>query len=61
MQLSESNATTVVLYSLGESSSGRYSCEVSLDAPTFRTQINSARLNVVGKRKIIIMHLKVLE
>ncbi|XP_044253056.1 basal cell adhesion molecule-like isoform X2 [Tribolium madens] len=43
----DSNATSVVLEHVPRSISGRYSCEVSADAPSFYTAIQSAYLQVV--------------
>jgi hypothetical protein len=34
--------------------SGRYTCEVSVDAPTFQTTLVSGEMEVVGKQKILI-------
>jgi hypothetical protein len=34
--------------------SGRYTCEVSVDAPTFQTTLVSGEMEVVGKQKKLI-------
>ena len=44
-----SNASNVMLTAMEPSVSGKYSCEVSADAPTFHTVIVSGELEVVGK------------
>lgn len=48
-QKEESNATQVSVTGLELDAGGRYSCEVSADAPSFHTAIVSADMNVVGK------------
>ncbi|XP_015587348.1 uncharacterized protein LOC107264028 [Cephus cinctus] len=47
VNISESNATQIVLNDLELDSAGTYSCEVSADAPSFHTAIASAVMNVV--------------
>lgn len=44
-----SNESHIVLNSVQSQSVGRYSCEVSADAPSFHTLFDSADLKVVGK------------
>lgn len=45
---SRSNDTTLHLSDATAATAGEYTCEVSLDAPTFLTAVTSARLNVVS-------------
>lgn len=42
------NETHLALQDLRRSSSGKYSCEVSADAPSFQTIVKSKDLKVVG-------------
>jgi hypothetical protein len=35
--------------------SGRYTCEVSVDAPTFQTTLVSGEMEVVGKHKKLLI------
>lgn len=44
-----SNESQLTLASVQPSVSGKYSCEVSADAPSFHTLIESGDLDVVGK------------
>lgn len=44
-----SNESHIVLKSVQRKSMGRYSCEVSADAPSFHTLLDSAELKVVGE------------
>ncbi|KAL1139275.1 hypothetical protein AAG570_006261, partial [Ranatra chinensis] len=46
-QKSKSNATQLYLRKVGLSNAGRYSCEVSADAPSFRTAMVSGDMHVV--------------
>lgn len=46
-----SDETRLTLASVQPSVSGKYSCEVSADAPSFHTLIESGDLEVVGKCK----------
>lgn len=48
-QVSNSTETTVVLSKVTLSSSGRYRCEVSGEAPEFRTVTDHGVMVVVGK------------
>lgn len=57
-QLSESNSTQVMLQKVGFALSGNFSCEVSADQ-TFSTAIASAHMEVVGKRLIILIIVKI--
>lgn len=47
-----SNESHIVLNSVQSQSVGRYSCEVSADAPSFHTLFDSAELKVVGKFRL---------
>ncbi|XP_063904662.1 uncharacterized protein LOC135123728 [Zophobas morio] len=47
----DSNDTSIVLEHVNRSVSGRYSCEVSADAPSFYTLIQNANLQVVDLPK----------
>ncbi|XP_055682713.1 uncharacterized protein LOC129789722 [Lutzomyia longipalpis] len=47
VEISKSNASHITLSSVELSSSGRYSCEVTLDAPSFMTGFISSDLEVV--------------
>lgn len=49
MQRLASNETQLVLESASMATGGKYSCEVSADAPSFHTLIAAAELDVVGK------------
>lgn len=46
-----SNGSNIVLLALETPLSGKYSCEVSADAPSFHTSIVSAEMEVVGECK----------
>lgn len=48
-QRSMSNESQLTLSSVQPSVSGKYSCEVSADAPSFHTEIATKDLEVVGK------------
>ncbi|XP_055386346.1 probable serine/threonine-protein kinase DDB_G0282963 [Condylostylus longicornis] len=52
VERSMSNASNVMLISMEPNSNGKYSCEVSADAPTFHTSIVSGELEVVDLPKI---------
>ena len=56
-QLAASSGRSVVLKGAGLAAEGRYTCEVMSDAPTFRTQHQSAYMRVVGGCKLTIMEL----
>lgn len=45
--MESSNLTHIVLESVGPFSSGRYSCEVSADHPSFQTVIYSGEMSVI--------------
>lgn len=47
-----SNGSNIVLLALEPPQSGKYSCEVSADAPSFHTTIVSAEMEVVGELKL---------
>lgn len=49
MQKHLSNESHIVLNSVQMQTVGRYSCEVSADAPSFHTLFDSADLKVVGE------------
>lgn len=49
-----SNESHIVLNSVQSQSVGRYSCEVSADAPSFHTLFDSADLKVVGKFRPLV-------
>ena len=49
LQRFSSNETQLVLESASMATTGKYSCEVSADAPSFHTLIAAAELEVVGK------------
>lgn len=51
LQRSMSDESRLTLSSVQPSVSGKYSCEVSADAPSFHTLIESGDLEVVGKCK----------
>lgn len=48
LQRSESNHSKVLLTGVPNSIAGKYSCEVSADAPTFNTAIDAGEMEVVG-------------
>lgn len=48
-QRTSSNESQVVLDAVAMPTSGKYSCEVSADAPSFHTLIAAAELEVIGK------------
>lgn len=48
-QTSASNDSQVTLQSVHLNTSGKYSCEVSADAPSFHTKIVSGDMDVVGE------------
>lgn len=49
LQRSQSNASHVLLKAVEPSISGKFSCEVSADAPSFHTELQSSEMQVVGK------------
>ena len=49
LQQGKSNATQLTLRHVQLSLSGRYSCEVSADAPSFHTALVSGDMDVVGE------------
>lgn len=49
LQKNCSNATQLCLYKVTLALSGRYSCEVSADSPSFKTALVSGYMDVVGK------------
>lgn len=49
LQRSASNESQVALSHVQPSATGKYSCEVSADAPSFHTEIATKDLEVVGK------------
>jgi len=51
LQRVSSNESQVVLDAVTMATSGKYSCEVSADAPSFHTLIAAAELEVIGKQK----------
>lgn len=52
LQRVSSNESQVVLDAVTMATSGKYSCEVSADAPSFHTLIAAAELEVIGKWKM---------
>ena len=48
-----SNGSSIVLLDLDTPLSGKYSCEVSADAPLFHTSFVSAEMEVVGEWKYL--------
>lgn len=46
VRIDESNDTHVLLENVSNESSGEYSCEISADAPSFFTRIETGTLNV---------------
>lgn len=54
LQLHNSSNTQVVLQSVNLSSSGRYRCEVSAEAPSFQTVTDHGDMIVVGEFLILI-------
>uniref|UniRef100_T1GF50 Ig-like domain-containing protein n=1 Tax=Megaselia scalaris TaxID=36166 RepID=T1GF50_MEGSC len=46
---SESNESHVLLTSVSLNITGKFSCEVSADAPTFHTAFHTGEMEVVGK------------
>lgn len=48
-QQSESNESHVLLTSVSLNITGKFSCEVSADAPTFHTAFHTGEMEVVGK------------
>lgn len=50
-QQSSSNESQIVLSSASAATSGKFSCEVSADSPSFHTLIVSGDLEVVGESK----------
>lgn len=55
LQLHNSTNTQVVLQSVNLSSSGRYRCEVSAEAPSFQTVTDHGDMTVVGEFFILIL------
>lgn len=49
LQKNCSNATQLCLQKVTLALSGRYSCEVSADSPSFKTALVSGYMDVVGK------------
>lgn len=49
LQRLQSNASHVLLKAVEPSISGKFSCEVSADAPSFHTELQAAEMEVVGK------------
>ena len=49
IQVESSNASRIVLNRVVPQISGKFSCEVSADAPSFQTHIVSGELQVVGE------------
>ena len=49
LQRSASNESQVALSHVQPTATGKYSCEVSADAPSFHTEIATKDLEVVGK------------
>lgn len=49
IQVESSNSSRIVLQKVKPNISGKYSCEVSADFPSFHTQIASGELQVVGE------------
>jgi len=49
LQQGKSNATQLTLQQVPLSLSGRYSCEVSADAPSFHTALVSGDMDIVGE------------
>jgi len=49
LQQGKSNATQLTLRHVQLSLSGRYSCEVSADAPSFHTALVSGDMDIVGE------------
>lgn len=47
--MSLSNASQVIVSQVETSISGKFSCEVSADAPTFHTMLVSSDMEIVGK------------
>lgn len=56
-----SNESHIVLNSVQSQSMGKYSCEVSADAPSFHTLYDSVDLKVVGKLFCFLQALQTLE
>jgi len=54
VDLAASSGRSVVLKGAGLAAEGRYTCEVMSDAPTFRTQHQSAYMRVVGCCEVIM-------
>lgn len=46
--MTQSNESQVVLENLTPKMTGKYTCEVSADAPSFATVIDSVEMEVVG-------------
>lgn len=53
-QRSASNESQLTLLGLSLASSGKYSCEVSADAPSFHTMIVTGDLEVCGKCAVAV-------
>lgn len=54
MQRSQSNASHVLLKAVEPNISGKFSCEVSADAPSFHTAYQTGEMEIVGKYKIYV-------
>ena len=48
-QKGQSDQYQVTLTQLSVASTGRYKCEVSVDAPSFQTSFSTVEMNIVGK------------
>ena len=53
-QTSASNRSQILIKSVEPSISGKYSCEISADAPSFHTSIVGGEMEVVGKWKLLM-------
>lgn len=49
LQRSQSNASHVLLKAVEPNITGKFSCEVSADAPSFHTELQSGEMEIVGK------------
>lgn len=54
LQHAHSNQSQVILVAVEPWTSGKYTCEVSADAPSFHTEVATKDLDVVSKYRTLI-------
>lgn len=57
MQRNLSNQSNVVLVAVPLNVSGKFTCEISVEAPSFQTAMVSGEMEVVGKLRLIFLPL----